>query len=102
MITKKVFYVSSPYTDVMQLLLNCPAEIINHIPKTHSYYITGGIRVGIISVNNGTRITISRRSERENINTFLQTIISIEKKISELSFKQKHHSQLLTLDNPPK
>ena len=102
MITKKVFYVSSPYTEVMQLLINCPSEIINHMPKKHSYYITGGVRVGIISVNDGTRITISRRAERENINAFLQTIISVEKKISELSFMQKQHSQMLTSDNPTK
>lgn len=94
MITKKVFYIDAPCHEVLKLMFDCSIDILNHLPEKHSYYVSGGIRVGIIPMNNGTRITISRRSERENIHTFQTTIISIERKIKSLNFKQSRYGKI--------
>lgn len=95
MITKKVYYTDILFCDVYKSLFNSNIEekrssITINLPKS--------IRVGIVPLKNGTRITVSRRPDRDNQIMFLSTIQLVEHRLP-YYFSTNSYGKLANLTN---
>lgn len=94
MINKRIYITKLDYIEVTKLLK--PNHLKHNIEKrknSHCIYFLNGVSIRILPLQNGTKITITKRPNRNNIQHFISAINFLEEKLEENYITLKNYGE---------
>lgn len=95
MIRKKIYITQINYRRVLNhLLQNQSSSKFEKRANSHCIHYPNGVSIRILSIQNGTKITISKRTDRNNEHHFLEAVDLIEKKLYTTMISIKNYGEI--------
>ncbi|ADU32508.1 hypothetical protein [Evansella cellulosilytica] len=95
MISKKIYTTQQHYKKVVEeLTINQPTDKIEIRKKSHCIYFPNGVSIRIFAIQEGTKITVAKRPNRNNQHHFTDVTDFVEKRLGVKNLKFKNFGEI--------
>ncbi|MED4016292.1 hypothetical protein [Sutcliffiella cohnii] len=95
MISKKIYTTQQHYKKVVEeLTINQPTDKIEKRKNSHCIYFPNGVSIRIFAIQDGTKITVAKRPNRNNQHHFIDATEYVEKRLGVSTLKLKNFGEI--------